>query len=198
MTMLLLGGAAAAWSLIAWLDSAVVAQGTVVVETNIKKVQHPTGGVVGAILVKEGQRVSEGDVVVRLDETATRAALGIVVNELTALRARGARLIGERIGATHISFPPDILLRANVEPDVKDVIEGEMRVFASRLTMRRGLKAQLTERIGQLTEETKGLEGQQKSLETQLKLARDELGVLKNLEAKNLVPKPRITASSAK
>ena len=102
----LFGGTLTAWSLIAQLDLAVVAQGTVVVEFNVKKVQHPTGGVVGAIFVREGQRVAEGDVLIRLDETATRAALGIVVNELTATRARAARLNAERNGATHIRFLP--------------------------------------------------------------------------------------------
>lgn len=194
LVMVLLGGSAFAWSTSASLDSAVVTQGTVVVESNIKKVQHPNGGVVGAILVREGQRVQEGEIVVRLDETATKAALGIVVNELTALRARAARLSAERIAATHISFPADLVTRAKIEPVVRDVLEGEMRVFATRLTVRRGLKAQLIERMGQMAEDLKGLEGQQKSLETQLRLARDELEGLRTLEAKNLVPKPRVNA----
>ena len=194
LALILLGGSAFAWSTTASLDSAVVTQGTIVVETNIKKVQHPSGGVVGAILVREGQKVQDGQIVVRLDETATKAALGIVVNELTALRARAARLAAERIAATHITFPPDVMTRAKTEDAVKDVVEGEMRVFATRLTVRRGLKAQLIERMGQMDEDLKGLAGQQRSLETQLRLARDELVGLKILEAKNLVPKPRITA----
>ena len=157
--MFLFAGTATAWSVLARIDSAVVAQGTVVVESNIKKVQHPSGGVVGAIYVKEGQRVTEGQVVVRLDETATRAALGIVINELTSTRARAARLTAERNAATHITFPQDILMRSASETEVRDFVEGEMRLFASRLTMRRGLKAQLDERIGQLNEEVKGLTG---------------------------------------
>lgn len=192
--MFLFAGTATAWSVIARIDSAVVAQGTVVVESNIKKVQHPSGGVVGAIYVREGQRVTEGQVVVRLDETATRAALGIVINELTSTRVRAARLLAERNSATHVVFPPDILMRSASETEVRDLIEGEMRVFASRLTMRRGLKAQLDERIGQLNEEVKGLTGQQRSLETQLQVARYELGELRELEAKKLIPRPRITA----
>lgn len=190
----LLFGSATAWSLIARLDSAVIAQGTVVVESNIKKVQHPTGGVVGAIFVKEGQRVKDGDLLVRLDETATRTALGIVVNDLTATRARIARLMAERTGATHVTFPPDLLTRSAAEDEVRDVLEGEMRLFASRLTIRRGLKAQLAERIGQLREEVKGLAGQQKSLEIQLRVAASELESLRDLEARKLIPRPRITA----
>ena len=192
--VILLGGSATAWSVLATLNSAVVTQGTVIVETNIKKVQHPTGGVIGEINVREGQRVNEGQVVVRLDETATRAALGIIVNELTALRARVARLTAERAGATGIEFPPDLLARAVNQDDVVGVIEGEMRVFASRMMLRKGQKAQLFERIGQLEQDVKGLFGQQKSIEIQLDVARDELSGLRGLEARQLTPKSRISA----
>ena len=192
--IILLGGTATAWSLAVKLDSAVVTQGTVVVESNVKKVQHPTGGVIGAVNVREGQRVTEGDIVVRLDETATRSALGIVLNELTATRARVARLTAERLGATRITFPPDIITRALTDLDAKGVIEGEMQLFASRITTRNGQKAQLTERIGQLRQEIKGLADQQKSLEIQLQVARDELNGLRGLKAKGLTTIPRITA----
>lgn len=192
--IVLLCGATTAWSVAAKLDSAVVTQGTVVVESNIKKVQHPTGGVVGSIHVKEGQRVKEGDVVVRLDETATRANLSIVMNELTATRARVARLVAERAGATHVAFPTDLIARAQADGEVKAMIEGEMQHFASRLTTRLGQKAQLQERIGQLTQELKGFAEQQRSLEIQLKVARDELVPLRGLEAKGLTTRPRITA----
>jgi HlyD family secretion protein len=188
------GGTATAWSLIARIDSAVVTQGTVVVESNIKKVQHPTGGVIGAIFVKEGDHVNEGEVVVRLDETATKSALDIVVNDLTSTRARAARLVAERDGEDHVKFPDDLFVKVDSDPLVKDVIEGEMKVFASRLTMRRGLKAQLNERIGQTNEEIKGLKDQQKSIEIQLRVTRRELDGLRGLESRGLVPKPRIAA----
>lgn len=190
----LLGGTATAWSILASLDSAVVTHGTVVVENNVKKVQHPTGGVIGAIYVREGQRVNEGDIVVRLDETATRAALGIIVNELTATRARVARLAAERGASARIDFPSDVRQRALLEPDIAAVIDGEQRVFMSRRTLRDGQKAQLNERIGQLNQEVNGLVGQERSFEIQLAVARDELANLRDLEARRLTTKPRITA----
>ncbi len=194
VVVILIGGTATAWSLLAKLDSAVVTQGTVVVESNIKKVQHPTGGVIGAIYVSEGLRVDEGQVVVRLNETATRVALGIIVNELTALRARVARLTAERAGATRIDFPADVVERAVNEADVMGVIEGEMRVFASRMSLRKGQSAQLAERIGQLEQDVSGLAGQQKSLETQLEVARNELSGLRGLEKKKLTTTTRVAA----
>lgn len=186
-------GLAVYWSIMALLDSAVVTQGTVVVESNVKKVQHPTGGVVGAIHVREGQHVSEGDVVVRLDETVTRTALGIIVNELTTTRARVARLNAERAGKATIEFPNDLIARSRAETDVRLTLDGENRLFASRTVLRNGQKAQLGQRIGQLDEEVKGLIGQERSLATQLTVARQELADLRGLEAKKLTIKPRIT-----
>src|SRR5688572_15803980 len=70
------------WAATAKLSGAVIAPGLVAVEGSIKKVQHPTGGVIGAILVKEGDRVEAGAVVLRLDDTQTRAALGIIQSQL--------------------------------------------------------------------------------------------------------------------
>lgn len=192
--VLLIGGVSLAWSLVAKLDSAVVTQGTVVVESNIKKVQHATGGIVGQIHVREGQRVTEGEVVVRLDETATRTALSIVMNDLTATRARAARLTAERLGATQIAFPKDLLLRAASDPELDAVLQGEIRLFTSRYETRLGQKAQLTERIGQLREELKGLADQKKSLDIQLKVAREELENLRGLEAKRLTTVPRLSS----
>ena len=188
----LLAGSAAAWSVMAPLDGAIVTQGTVIVENNVKKVQHPTGGVVGQIHVKEGQRVSEGDIVMRLDETVTRANLGIVINDLTAQRMRLARLITERDNAAQIVVPADIALRATKESDVRQIVVGEQQLLQTRLTTRNGQKAQLRERVGQLQQEIKGLEEQRKSAIYQLALSKDELKTLKGLELKGLVQKPRI------
>src|SRR5262249_58848655 len=80
----------------AQLAGAVIAPGTVVVESNVKKVQHPTGGVVGEILVKEGDAVDEGQLVLRLDDTVTRSTLGAVRSQLDELMAREGRLLAER------------------------------------------------------------------------------------------------------
>ena len=80
------------WAATAELSGAVVASGVLVVDTNVKKVQHPTGGVVGELRVRDGKRVTAGDIVVRLDDTVTRANLAIVVKGLDELAARQARL----------------------------------------------------------------------------------------------------------
>src|SRR5438552_13603270 len=100
------------WGATAVISGAVVASGSLVVDSNVKKVQHPTGGIVGELRVRDGDRVKQGDIVVRLDDTVTRANLAIVTKGLDELAARKARLESERDGADHINFPADLLARA--------------------------------------------------------------------------------------
>ncbi len=91
------------WASTAELSGALIAQGTIVVDSNIKKVQHPTGGVVGEVRVHDGDRVKAGDILIRLDETVTRANLAIVTKSLIELYARQARLGAERDGVDTVA-----------------------------------------------------------------------------------------------
>jgi HlyD family secretion protein len=80
----------------------ISATGSMVVDSNVKKVQHPTGGIVGEIRARDGDRVQEGDILVRLDETVTRANMAIVRKGLNEFMARKARLEAERDEITWI------------------------------------------------------------------------------------------------
>jgi len=182
-----------AWSFGFTIDGAVVAPGTIAVENSIKKVQHPTGGVVSELAVVEGQYVKAGDVVVRLDDTMARANLGIVVNELTGHRARLVRLHAERDGATELAFPQDLLARAAADKEIAAVVAGERTVFQARATTRSGQRQQLTERIGQLKQEIRGAQEQLDATRSQTVLARDEMKDLKKLFKKGLVPRNRVS-----
>jgi multidrug efflux pump subunit AcrA (membrane-fusion protein) len=91
-------GGVGGWASTTDIAGAVIASGTVVVETSVKKVQHLTGGIVGDILVKDGSEVETGQVVMRLDDTLTRANLGVVQSQLDLYVAREARLLAERDG----------------------------------------------------------------------------------------------------
>ena len=122
------------------------------VDFNVKKVQHPTGGVVGQLLVRESDVVRAGDVLLRLDETITRTNLAIVSKTPDELSNRQARLEAERDGDKDVSFPADLLSRA-ADADVARVVNGERRLFEIRLSVHSGNKEQLLERIGQLTEQ---------------------------------------------
>jgi len=103
--MLVLAGGFGGWASTVQISGALIAPGSVVVDSNVKKVQHPTGGVVGEVRVRDGDIVKAGDVVVRLDETVVKASLAIVVKTLNGLWARAARLEAEQRGLDQIKFP---------------------------------------------------------------------------------------------
>lgn len=182
------------WSGLAPLEGAVAANGMLVLENNVKKVQHPTGGVVGYLNVVEGKRVAAGELLVRLDETATRANLAVIVNDLHAAETRRARLLAERDGRETIEFPVDLVDKGKTDAAVAAIIDSELKVFQSRNVSRRGQKDQLRERIGQLQNEIEGQELQRTSAEIQVKVARAEQAELAELADKKLVPKTRLTA----
>src|SRR5215218_2249530 len=101
-------GGLGGWAAVTELSGAVVAPGAIVVDSHVKKVQHPTGGVVGEILARDGDRVRVGDVVIRLDETVAKANLAMVAKSIDEMYARRARLEAERDGAKAIRFPDDL------------------------------------------------------------------------------------------
>jgi HlyD family secretion protein len=190
--VLVLAGGVGGWAGTMTLSGALIAQGQVVVDSNVKKVQHPTGGIVGELRVRDGDRVKQGDVVVRLDETVTRANLAIVNKGLDELYARRARLEGERDGLSEIKFPPDLLARAN-EPDVAAILQGERRLFELRSSARNGQKAQLKQRVEQLGEEIRGLKAQRESKEKEIKLIIREKEGVHDLWKQKLVPLTKLT-----
>ena len=109
--ILLLVGGLGTWASTAQISGALIAPGQIVVESNVKKVQHPTGGVVGEVRARDGMSVKAGDIVVRLDDTVTKAGLAIVNKALNGLWARAARLEAEQRGLDQITFPPMLLDR---------------------------------------------------------------------------------------
>ena len=180
------------WAAIANIAGALIASGSLVVGSHVKKIQHPTGGIVGEFFVHDGDHVKKGDILVHLDETETRANLGIYANGLDEFTARKARLQAERDGATSLIFPPDLLARAN-DPNVAEILASEKRLFDIRKTARHGQKAQLKQRIEQLENEIKGLEAQQNAKDQGITLIGRELTGVQDLYAKKLVPLARVT-----
>lgn len=189
--IVLLVGGIGGWASTMQLAGAVIASGSIVVESNIKKVQHPTGGVVGEILVKEGSPVEEGQVVMRLDDTMTRSTLGVVRSQLDEFTAREARLLAEREGADAIDFPDTLTVRKG-EKAVATAITGEEKLFEARNKARAGQRSQLRERIAQSNDEIRGLSAQQDAKEREVKFITEELVGVTGLWEKNLVSISRI------
>lgn len=186
-------GGLGGWAAVTELSGAVVAPGTLVVDSHVKKVQHPTGGVVGEILARDGDRVQAGDVVIRLDETVARANLAMVAKSLDELAARQSRLEAERDGLKQVVFPVALTSRIQ-EPELAKLIKGENHVFEDSKAARAGQKAQLKERIAQLQEQIDGLKLQATAKADEIQLIQDELTGVEQLWRKNLVPITRVTA----
>jgi HlyD family secretion protein len=180
------------WASTTDITSALIAPGSIVVDSNVKKVQHPTGGIVGEVRARDGDRVKTGDIVVRLDETVTRANLAVVTKGLNELSARKARLEAERDGAETIKFPAALLGYAQ-DTDVAAVLSSERKLFDLRRTSRTGQKAQLRQRISQLDEEISGLAAQRDAKMKEVALIERELGGVRELFQKNLVQLNRLT-----
>ncbi len=190
--VVVLAGGLGGWASTAEISGALIAPGTIVVESNVKKVQHPTGGVVGEVLARDGDLVKAGDILVRLDDTVTKASLAIVTKNLDGLLARAARLQAEQQGLDKLTFPASLLDRAS-DPDVKNVMASESKLFEVRTTGRVGQKAQLRERITQLKEEIAGLAAQEKAKDQEIALVEKELVGVNSLYDQHLVQLSRLT-----
>jgi len=180
------------WASTAEISGALIAQGSLVVDSNVKKVQHPTGGVVGEVRAHDGDLVKAGDIVVRLDDTVTKASLAIVTKNLDGLWARAARLEAEQRGLDKITFPAMLTDRVS-DPEVKAVMASEAKLFEVRVNGRSGQKAQLRERIVQLNEEIAGLSAQEKAKDQEIELVQKELTGVSDLYDKHLVQMSRLT-----
>jgi len=186
------------WAATSQLSGAVVAQGVIVVDSNVKKVQHPTGGIVGELRVREGDRVNAGDILIRLDETQTLTNANIVTKNLDELLARQARLETERDSADQIAFPRVLLQRTkDSNSEAERAIAAEQKLFDLRRQARSGQKAQLKERSAQLQNEINGYLGQTEAKQKEIGFIQQELEGVRGLWQKNLVPITRLTHSSA-
>jgi len=190
--MLVLAGGFGGWASTVPISGALIAPGAVVVDSNVKKVQHPTGGVVGEVRAHDGDTVKAGDIVVRLDETVVKASLAIVVKTLNGLWARAARLEAEQRGADKIKFPQQLLDQKS-DPDVPDLMASETKLFEVRVNGRTGQKAQLRERVTQLNEEIAGLTAQEQSKDKEIALVEKELIGVRQLYDQHLVQISRLT-----
>jgi len=184
---------AGGWAALAPLAGAVVVPGNLVVQSNVKAVQHPTGGVVAEIPVHNGMRVKAGDLLLRLDATQAQASLQVLTKQLDEFRARSARLIAERDGLARPDLPDELAPRIG-ESGVKSLLAAEAMLFQARASARESQKGLLRNRIAQLGEEIAGLEAQVGSKGKQIELIAGELTGVQDLYDKRLVPLPRLTA----
>ncbi|MDE2377964.1 HlyD family type I secretion periplasmic adaptor subunit [Bradyrhizobium sp.] len=181
------------WLTLMPLAGAVVVPGNLVVQSNVKAIQHPTGGIVAEIKVANGAHVAAGDLLVRLNATQAQAGLQMISKQLDELRARIARLVAERDGLDRLQVAPALSQRST-DDNVRSLLASEEQLFKARFSARKNQKDLLQSRIAQLTEEISGLEAQVDSKAKQIELISGELAGVQELYDKRLVPLARLTA----
>ena len=171
------------WSYAAPLTSAAITQGQIVTDGSRRTVQHLEGGIIRELLVKDGDKVSAGQVLVRLDDTQSSASTDLLRAQHDALRAQHARLTAELNDATAIEFPADMLARKD-ETRVAEVIGAQRSLFDARQRAHAGIVAVLRQRAEQLRSEIASYEGLLRSVPEQLKSVTGEVKDVEGLVEK--------------
>lgn len=182
-----------AWSVLAPLESAAIAAGVIEAETSRKTIQHLEGGIIGEILVKDGDAVAAGQALIRLNDVKARTQLVALTGQLWDALAREARLLAERDKRDQIQYPDSLTQQAR-DPGVQLVMAGQSKIFHARRSAFDSKVALIKQRIAQVREEIVGLRAQETASRKRATLLNDEAAGLRQLLGKGFVPKPRVLA----
>lgn len=180
------------WAGLAPLDEGVPGMGVVSVDTNRKAVQHPKGGVVDAILVREGARVKLGDVLLRLNDKDVRAQLDIVRGQYFVARAMEARLLAERDELPKVMFSDDLVAAGKIDTRAEETMRSQARLFAARRSALTSELGTMDETIAGLNNQITGLQSVQAGKKTQIDLIERELTSLRGLVEEGFVPRNKL------
>lgn len=183
-----------AWAFLARLEGAVILAGQIVVEDHRQVIQHPEGGLVAEVFVREGSSVAAGDPLLRLEAPELVLELRTLDRRLAGLSARAARLTAERDAAKTVSFSDSLLASAALAPDVMAEVDGQNRHFDLRLALFNEAEALLALRVAQFRSQSEGIVKEQQALEDQLALIKDELASQTDLFQQGLVPQSDLLA----
>lgn len=192
--MFLLFGVFGLWATLVPLASGAIAPGRVVSESSRKEIQHLEGGIVKEILVHDGDSVTLGQPLIRLDSTNAKARRDQVLGDYLAAKASEARLIAERDGKETIIFPTEYLTQESSNPKVREALETQRRLFATRRAAMEGQISVLNQRAAQSGDEIRGLRDQVSAASTQISLLAQEIAVVQGLLASGNATKPRLLA----
>ncbi len=180
------------WSVATQISGAVVAPGRVEVVSKRQVIEHPDGGVVDTIRVKDGDVVKAGDILVGLDGTRTRSELAIVDGQLRDLEARRARYEAERDGRDAVTFSPQVEAKAKMYPDFAAQLAGERTLFAARLLSVQQQSDLLAEQTKQIENRITGTEAELKAVQAQTVLVASALVDQQTLQRQGLAQASRV------
>lgn len=180
------------WAVFTKISGAIIASGRIEVDQNRQIVQHPDGGVVQEILVDEGEMVTVDQILIKLDPTQLRAELAIIEGQLFEIMSRRGRLMAEQNNKNVIEFDPLLLARADKDDNVRELVEGQKRLFDARRVSVANEIDQLGKRRTQTLDQINGIEAQQTALSKQLSLIEQELDDQTTLLDKGLAQAARV------
>lgn len=192
LAVAILFGVLGIWGNFATISGAIISSGMIQVESLRQVVQHPQGGVVGTIDIKEGDIVQAGQVLIRFDDTLLRSQLKAVDGQLKEVIARRARLEAERDEADSLTFAPELVALAEADDDALTLMQGQTRLFEARRNTLRQQIEQLAERKAQIRLQIKGVQAQLKSGREQVELIGMELTDQQALLDKGLAQASRV------
>jgi len=196
LAVLVLVGGFGTWSVFTEISGAVIAPGQLEVDRNRQVVQHLDGGVVSEILVREGDRVEAGQLLIRLDDTALRSQLAITEGELFELMARRGRLEAERDNREEVIFDPLLVEVAQTNDGARELMEGQARLAVARGESIANEIEQLRKRKGQIESQISGIDAQRAALDEQIVLIEKELADQKSLLDRGLAQASRVSSLS--
>lgn len=194
LALVVLIGGFGSWGVFANIAGAIIVTGKIEVDQNKQVVQHPDGGVVATIEVREGERVEKGETLIRLDPTRLRSDLIVAEGQLFEIMARVGRLEAERDEADLIEFDPLLVQISKKRPDIQKLMDGQRRLFETRIQANQQAVEQLERRKSQINNQIDGVRAQQAAMETQLELLREELQAQQELLDKGLAQASRVLA----
>ncbi|MDO9439504.1 MAG: HlyD family type I secretion periplasmic adaptor subunit [Beijerinckiaceae bacterium] len=190
MTVFLIG-VCGSWAALARLEGAVIGQGALKVNENLKEVQHRDGGIVDQISVRQGDHVEKGQILLRFDDVQIRAELSITNTQLGELLARRVRLVAERDNVANLVFPDEL---SGLLPEVATTILGESLLFNGNKLHRESQKQQLAFSIEQTGEELRGLEARRSAKADEIGIVEAERQKLSSLLKQGLISSARVHA----
>jgi HlyD family type I secretion membrane fusion protein len=180
------------WSVLAPLDQAALAEGAVKDQGSRRTIQHLEGGIIREILVHDGDQVTSGQVLMRLDDTQSGSTTDALVAERWNLLAQVARLQAELAGTQAIAFPPELLQAAASSPLAQDAVDGQRQLFVSRAANLQGQLGVLMQRRAEAASQIASYQGQLVSAQRQLALIRDEKAGVQSLLQEGLETRPHL------
>jgi HlyD family secretion protein len=175
-----------AWAAVAKISGAIVVAGTLEVDGNRQVVQHPTGGVIETLNVRDGSEVKKGDVLLELEGDSLVTELGIVEGQWYEILSRKGRLAAERDGQDKIVYDDELIAQAKVNPKVGDLMKSQEQQFQARRKLNDDQSRQITERQSQIDRQIEGLVAVRKSTEQQTRLITQEVTQQQSLLDKGL------------